>query len=284
MSCCWRNKSLRFIPDMLSESSLYALTIAYLFPLIYVHFAQTIDSIFFAKGEYDMRSIKHLNSLTDLLAILSNLREYLDGKIAFSEEGMPIFESEQLLCQWPSAVVPFYHRNHVKDVDHKKILISFFCKDQDIYPRYIRLFQDLDVYREYLGVAMPDVTVTWDMDLEFQQTLLLFNQLFLAVLAVNGIKVVFNTRCGLDDSQVCFRNIPKGAMWISGFLGCRAADDYEQARIYVNKILRIEPGKLLIYGKQDRLINCQLGRNGVNYRYYEDFHRMSIKEKKHGRL
>ena len=102
---------------------------------------------------------------------------------------------------------------------------------------------------------------------------MLANQLFMAVLAVNGIKVVMNTRSGNADSYKCFRYIPKGVMCSSSFLGCHSARNYDESIEYINKVLYLRPSKLLIYGKKDIIIENRLEMLGVNYRRMDDFRR-----------
>lgn len=122
------------------------------------------------------------------------------------------------------------------------------------------------------------------MDLELQDTIILANQLFMAILAVNGIKVVLNTRIGNKNFTEYFKNIPHFTMCASGFLGCKNAKSHLEANSYVNKICYLFPEKLLLYGKKDILVNEQLNNLGINYKYYEDFHTMISKKRrqKHG--
>ena len=130
----------------------------------------------------------------------------------------------------------------------------------------------MDLYKEYLGVIGPDITITEDMDAEMQETILLANQLFMAVLAVNGIKVVLNTRAGNRPAGVAFVNIPRGIMCASGFFGCPKSKNIIEALRYTDKILTIFPSALIIYGKKDSLVEEQLNQLGIRYRYYKDFH------------
>ena len=119
------------------------------------------------------------------------------------------------------------------------------------------------------------------MDSEWQEYIFLLNQLFVAVLAVNGIKIVCNTRsAGLDVSRA-FRNIPNNVMIASGFLGCHSSVS-EQDFTYLTKILTLLPDKLIIYGKQDAKVEKQLDTMGINYRVYKDFHRL-CQEVRYGR-
>lgn len=46
--------------------------------------------------------------------------------------------------------------------------------------------------KKFMGVIGSDLTVTSDTDLEWQEAIMLVNQLYMAVLAVNNVKVVQN--------------------------------------------------------------------------------------------
>lgn len=116
------------------------------------------------------------------------------------------------------------------------------------------------------------------MDHELQETLILANHLFAAYLVANGVKVVFNTRTADITTLDTFKNIPQGVMCASGFLGCKNSTNFFEASKYTNKILRILPETLLIYGKHDKKIDMQLDTLGINYLYFQDFHSKSKME------
>lgn len=118
-----------------------------------------------------------------------------------------------------------------------------------------------------------DVTVTSDMDEEWQEAIILLNHLFLAVLAVNGIKILLNTRTGGLDPDVIFKNTPHGVMVAAGFLGCdTTADECDYS--FMKKILVLLPEKLILYGKHDKIAERQLDILGIDFRTYTDFHRL----------
>ena len=103
---------------------------------------------------------------------------------------------------------------------------------------------------------------------------MLLNQLFLAVLAVNGIKIVMNARTGSSDSIKNLMIFPKNILWATSFLGCdnlRSETDYS----FISKILALLPSKLLVYGKHDGIAENQLSVMGISHRTYTDFHRLS---------
>ncbi|MCF0125134.1 MAG: hypothetical protein HUJ68_05155 [Clostridia bacterium] len=63
-----------------------------------------------------------------------------------------------------------------------------------------------------MGVIQSDITITCDMDIELQQAIMLLNSLYIAVLGVNGIKIIGNTRCGDIVTQNNFKCFPKDVM------------------------------------------------------------------------
>lgn len=67
------------------------------------------------------------------------------------------------------------------------------------------------------------------MDYEMQEMMMLANQLFAAVLVVNNIKIIFNTRSGTKATTYHFKNVPRHVMCASGFLGCKNAEDIVSA-------------------------------------------------------
>ena len=215
-----------------------------------------------------------IKNLIDIIGVTDKYLSYLYGKIEFSESGFPLFTKDMFLNEEPELIVPFYNRHHKVVKDPKKTAICFFGSDESLYRRLENVFDDLKEYRLFQGVIGLDVTVTADMDTEWQDAVMLLNQLFLAVLAVNGIKIVMNARIGGSDSIKNLMMFPKNMFWATSFLGCdnlRSETDYS----FISKMLRLLPSKLLIYGKHDVIAENQLSIMGISYRTYTDFHRLS---------
>ncbi|MBO4462364.1 MAG: hypothetical protein J5749_05720, partial [Lachnospiraceae bacterium] len=176
---------------------------------------------------------------------------------------------------------PYSQRKNKMVSDRSRTVLCFFDGDQRLYPRLGKLLDEIDEYRSFMGVIGLDVTITDDMDEEWQQAMFLLNHLFLSVLAINDIKIIINTRTGGIDPYNAFVNVPKGIMVASGFLGCdKLEEEYDYS--YLAKVLNLMPEKLIIYGKHDSLVEKQLNVMGINYRVYVDFHRL-CKEVRHGR-
>ena len=126
--------------------------------------------------------------------VIDRLYLYLNDKnISFDKDGLPIFTAEMFLREWPDLVIPFAQRKNKMVVNRKRTVLCFFDKDQHLYPRLSKLLGEIDEYKLYMGVIGMDITFTDDMDEEWQRALVLLNQLFLAVLAVNGVKILLKT-------------------------------------------------------------------------------------------
>ena len=216
----------------------------------------------------------YINDLKSIFQIIDYLYNYLKEKnVQFNTDGFPIFEKNMFLDEWPDLVIPYSQRKNKRVVNKKKTVICFFDKDQKLYPRVSKVLNEIEEYKKYMGVIGMDITITTDMDKEMQRALLLLNQLFLMALAINGIKIVFNTRSAGLFTTTLFNNIPHNVMVASGLLGCKRSQfryDFD----YIQKIITLLPDKLIIYGKHDAIIEEQLNTLGLNYKFYCDFHRL----------
>lgn len=223
-----------------------------------------------------------ISNLQDIFRVTDHLYQYLDNKdIQINDNGFPILRQDMFLDEWPDQVIPFAQRKNRLVRNPKRTLLCLYDRDQRLYPRLGRLLDEIDEYRNYMGVTGLDITITNDMDEEWQRAICLLNQLFLAVLAVNGIKVVLNTRTAALDASVVFESCPPNIMAASGFLGCSSISEVIDYH-YIEKILTILPGKLILYGRQDKIVEEQLSVLDIEYRVYIDFHRL-CKEVHYGR-
>ena len=230
------------------------------------------------KENFSLNLINKKANLTNLLHIIDEYQIYLKAHgFKFSNNGLPIFTKDMFLDDWADLIIPYANRNNRIVKNKRRTLICFFDKDEHLYQRFIKVFDEIDEYKKYLGVVGIDVTFTNDMDEEWQKVTSLMNMLFMAILAVNGIKIVLNTRSAALNPQELFINIPKGVMAASGFLGCDKNKSKCDVR-YISKILSIMPSKLIIYGKKDEIVENQLNMMGINYRRQIDFHVLSKKK------
>ncbi len=219
-------------------------------------------------------STVHTKRLT-LPWLIQIAERYIDivsaAGITFNELGFPLIPSKYYAKGLPTDMIDYPHRRSRHVMSPSSTAICFFMSDSQIYPRFERLLQDLSEYRRFAGVAMPDITVTADMDLPWQAFIMLLNQLFAAVLAASGIKIIANTRCGSPESSRYLKAIPKGVLCASGSLGCdRLTEPYDYD--YTTKILQMRPSALLVYGKRDTIAVEQLKTMGIEIISYADSH------------
>ena len=212
-----------------------------------------------------------MKTLMDIFRLIDALTFYLQGKgFVFSPEGYPIFDKDMFLTEKPELIVPVNHRKDKRVKNKKKTLIAFFCGDIVIYRRLTKLLDEIEEYRPYMGVIGPDITVTKDMDIEWQRAIILLNQLVMAVFAANEIKIILNTRMGSAETRNMFKYIPKGIVVASGFRG--GTRKYEKTNLeYISKIITFLPNKVLIYGKCHKSVLEHLSQMGVVYYVYSDF-------------
>ena len=213
-----------------------------------------------------------LKTLKDILSLIEEYTKYLESRgCNFDEMGFPVLSRDFYLEEIPDDVVPYANRT-LKFVNNPgKTLLCFYCPDRLIYPRLERIFDDLTEYRRFMGIAGFDVTVTLDMDIEWQKEIMLLNQLATAVVAYNGVPIVQNTRSGVQETHSCFRSVPKGVLCASGTLGCKNQDEF-QTLDYIEKILTLQPSGVLLYGKQDKIMENQLSSMGIPFGRYKDIH------------
>ena len=213
-----------------------------------------------------------ISTITDFIYAVEKYSNWLcNNGCRFNEEGFPIPEKEWYLDKWPDQVVPYRSRNARFIKSKSKTVLCLYCADKYIYPRIDKLFSDMAEYKKYMGVIGSDITVTLDMDIEWQEEILLLNQLYMAVLALNEIKVVQNLRIGRQSTLCCYSSVPHGVMCASGTLGCDQEAEPHDLR-YSEKLFFLRPSRVLIYGKSDPLMESQLKYAGVDYRLYRDVH------------
>lgn len=218
-----------------------------------------------------------ITDLCTLFRVTDLLHAYLqEHGMRFNDDGFPLVDRSCFLSERPAIIVPYSHRNarYVSDPVHT--LICFHMSDALNYRRLEHVLDDLSEYHRFLAVSATDVTVTADMDPDWQAAVMLLNALFLAVLAVNGIKVVANLRCGARDSVRFLSWIPKGVACIASSLGCDGLPDPLDFS-FISKIMLVRPDPLLLYGKRDEVAIEQLRTMGFCPLCYPDAHAISKK-------
>lgn len=221
-------------------------------------------------------------TLEDLMKLVDNCTAYLEVHgVPFNKAGFPTLDKSVFLDEFPLVLTTFKERNAWFVTEPERTVICSFTSDQRTYPRLDKVLSDIPVYRSMQGAVGADLTVTNDMDVEWKRFTMLVNALFTAVLAVNGIKVVANIRHAGPETLDCLDWIPSDVLVATSTLGCdqtRSALDMD----FVEKLLRVRPRGILLYGKKDELMEAQAARFAIPVRRYDDVHSIH-KRKKPGR-
>ena len=222
-----------------------------------------------------------IKSIDGTIRLCDEYYSYLKERgLSLTERGFPVFRPEWFIKDYPDQIVPFYQRNNRLIVDKRRTLICLFSDDANIYRRFDRVCSDIHIYRSYMGVVSGDITITADMDQEYQNFVMLLNQLYTAVLAINGVPICMSTRRGMTDTIQNFEGVPKKAAYISSFLGCNASDVRDMT--YISKILTLQPSLLILYGKENNVACNQLDNMGIDYKQILDFHTFSKRSRRNG--
>ncbi|OZG57315.1 hypothetical protein BTIS_1409 [Bifidobacterium tissieri] len=212
-----------------------------------------------------------IHTLVDILKLIEQYQHYLEQQgVNFDSQGFPHLRREWYLKEWPDVIVTYKERKSTLVKNPSNTVLCFYCADGLIYPRLEHALDEIDNYRPFMGIIGSDVTVTEDMDIEWQRTTILLNQLFNAILAVNGIRIAQNLRIGLPSTLACLLNIPANVMCASSTLGCSPTQQGDIS--YSVKLHTLRPSAVMLYGKEDLIMEQQLDSAGIPYRRYDDVH------------
>lgn len=219
------------------------------------------------------------NKLTDFLSLIDSFISYLESRgVPFNSNGYPVLSKNAYLKRIPDNLVTYKSRKSSFVTNKATTALCFFMSDKHILVRMRNLYKELPLYKQYLGVVVPDITVTSDMELEWQREIMLINQLFGAVLAVNRIRLIANSRNGSRETISSLNAIPAGVIFAVGTLGCELIHS-EIDTTFLQKMLRLRPSSVLIYGRKDPMLESQLSRFGIPYKRFNDMHTRYKKRK-----
>lgn len=217
--------------------------------------------------------------MTEIEAVELYTKYLLEKGVSFYPDGFPIFKQEWFVKTLPLQIAPFNKRQYYKG-DKSKISICYFGKDEHLYPRVDKIFNEINVLKEYHSVCMMDISISPLMLDEVQKMNLLINLLFICVVAVNNIKIIPSFRTGdLETLYLLDRSVKNPNYWIMGAVGTqrvRSNSFYEN--LFRCKCMFLCPKTLLIYGKPNiHTLKC-LEEYEINYKIYEDFRDLSYSE------
>lgn len=211
-------------------------------------------------------------TLTDILRLIDRYHQYLGHRdVAFAGDGLPIPERSWYLNNFPERIVPYKDRNNRKYVsDQRRTVLCHYCADKFIFRRMQHPLNDVADYKRFMGTIGADLTVTEDMDIEWQRAIILLNRLYDAFLATNGIKLIQNLRIGSPATLDVLTVVPEGVLAASGTLGCPLTKPDDLS--YTLKLNVARPSGVMQYGRRDKFMEQQLDKLGIPHQRYDDIH------------
>lgn len=223
-----------------------------------------------------------------------NILRWCDDKISYLKEqgitfknGIPQLATEYVYVGHPDAVSTFAYRNDIPEEAKPNSLLTFFMYDDKLWPRLKKIDNDVEILKEYGGVAGFDLSPCVGMLRPRQRLSILINAIHSCYLGLKGIKILPNYRPG-DFGTLCTADyFPDDCPFIVSNLGCnkygfKAYGEYQLDIVLRNKRLEI----LFVYGsiykhEAARLIRKnrfeiisfpdrrrRVRNNGKSYRYY----------------
>jgi len=166
---------------------------------------------------------------------------------------IPIVHSCNLI---PKELVLFgEHRKKANLRDAGDKAIHFFQHDYLFNPAINskkKLTAQLDVFRMYECVILPDCSVYRNMPLPVQQYQIYNNRATGVFLEQNGIKIIPSVRWGDEHSySFCFEGLEKHSLLAVGTVGTIKDDDDNKYfyKGFMEMLSRLSPSGLLIFGK-----------------------------------
>lgn len=196
--------------------------------------------------------------------------------VEFFDDGFPKFKFEWFITGKPLVIAPFNKKQYYQQ-NKSDISICYFGKDEDLYPRLDKIFEEIGLLKEYHSVCMMDISISPLMLDEVQRMNLLLNMLFICVVAVNGIKIIPSYRTGNSETlQLLMRSVGYSKYWVMGAIGTQLTRNnsfYEY--LFRTKCMNIMPECLLVYGRPNKNTLKCLNQYGIDVQLFKDFRTMS---------
>lgn len=218
------------------------------------------------------------------IELVERYTTYLKEKgVEFFDNGYPKFKPNWIITNKPIVIAPYNKRQYYRQ-NKSHISICYFGKDEHLYPRLDKVFDEIKILKEYHSVCMMDISISPLMLDEVQKMNLLLNLLFICVIAVNGIKIIPSFRTGnFETLQLLIKSVGHSKYWVMGAVGTqRVRNNAFYEYLFRTKCLLIMPEHILCYGRpNDNTVGC-LDDYGIEFKpIYKDFRALSYSKEVH---
>lgn len=210
---------------------------------------------------------------TDLNIVFSWLRNEIGASgVMTTPEGYPMIPDRLLLKTPPDDIVDWTHRN-MSSAPAERTAVCFYLPDGLNIRRILKLRDELDEYRRFMGACGFDLSPCSNADPALQRFNLTLSQMATVWLGLHGVPVIPNFRAG-DASTFPALKAMAGRMVSVGTVGCERDPDGYQAWMMRTQFASCHPSMVLLYGSPNGLSDERfLEGIGVPARRYVKFDR-----------
>lgn len=187
--------------------------------------------------------------MTNILTWCDEKVSYLKSKGVQFSSGVAVIPEQALYCDVPTMISTFKYRKDIPESLKKDSLISYFMSEDCLWARLTKLDEEIATISQYGGIVGFDLSPSVGMLRPRQELSIFINSLYNAYCAVNGVKVLPNSRLGDLATMSMSASIPYGSNFVSSKLGC-CNYGFKNYGLYQTKLLleKINPQILFIYG------------------------------------
>ena len=185
-----------------------------------------------------------------------NLLKWCDEKISYLKKygiifknGVAVLPEESIYKDIPLMVSTYKYRNDIPEGIKRKSLLTYFMPDEDLWTRLYKLDEDLEILKTFGGITGFDLSPSIGMLRPRQKFSILVNSIVNAYCAINGIKILPNSRIGDFVTLPMIASIPYKSNIITSRLGCQN-NGFKAYSLFQTKLIieRIKPSILFVYG------------------------------------
>jgi len=171
-----------------------------------------------------------------------------DNDIVFAN-GIPQLKEEHIYNDMPEFLSTYAYRNDIRDSEKKQSLLSFYMYEDRLWPRLIKIDDEIEVMKEYAGIVGFDLSLSILMVRPRQRLSILINAIYSCYCGIRGIKVLPNYRPGDFGTIEAAYYFPNNCNFIIGNHGCNRYGFREYGMYQMEIVLlKKSPKVLFVYG------------------------------------
>ncbi len=185
-----------------------------------------------------------------------NILDWCDKKLSYLKEkgitfrkGVPQLPEGYIFTGRPSAVSTYAYRNDIPKGSRTNAILTYYMFEEKLWPRLSKIDYDIEILKEYGGVAGFDLSPSIGMLRPRQKLSILVNAIHSCYLGTKGVRILPNYRAG-DFGTICAADFfPDTCSFIVGNLGCEKNGFKKYGEYQLDIVLQYKkPPILYVYG------------------------------------